>query len=303
MLMMVELPNYLECIPESVRVRGVGKILLDIVRKKNLNLKSLSDKLNTNYRTFVRYFTESRPIPLGLLKKFLVIVSCNEKEYYYYINKVFLENTGFKGESSNSNPVKLPTCFSNELCYLIGALHDGTVFSNAKKNQYLVQFWQFNDENWLSEIANMFNKVFGVKPKIYSNYIQVCGLPVFAFFRNVIGVPRMQSSWNSFSKIPISSRFYKSVLAGFFDTEGWIGSSWDTRIKFSQNNADKLVEVKRMLLSLGIKTGNVTCERDSRALYISSHTDFVRFCEIFSDFSLHGIKRLKLNNCLRELRS
>ena len=162
--------NYLEELPENIRVVGVSDILLDAIACQ-LSLKQLSKLLSVNYRTFVRYFTKNRAIPLGVLKEVLKKVSNSNVEYMQHLNRVFVENNGFKSNSSKSNKVRLPIRFSKGLCYLIGALHDGTVFSNKTKNQYLIQFWQFRDDKWLLSVAELFNEVFGITPKKYSNYI------------------------------------------------------------------------------------------------------------------------------------
>jgi len=245
----------------------------------------------------MNYFEDRRAITLKLTFKLIKLIAKNKSDYNRLLNTLITSEIKLKSLSSNSTLVQLPNEITKELAYLIGALHDGTVFKNEAKNQYVVQFIQHSNRVWLKEIEKLIKKVFNIQPKFYKGYIQISSKIITEFFSNYFHIPQHQGNWNSFlTKIPKELHAY--TIAGFFDAEGWCGDKDDIRIKLSQKNENKLKEIKKALESIDIKCGSVVEERKIyHALYICG-SNCIKFIDKIGRLSLYQKKIKRMNNIL-----
>lgn len=289
--------NYLESLSDDTRLIGLGKKLRQLIESNDLSKKELSKKLKIPYRSLMNYLEDRRAITFKLTSMLINLIAKNKNDYNKLLNKLITSEIKLKSISSNSTLVQLPKEITKELAYLIGALHDGTVFKNEAKNQYVVQFIQHSNKTWLKEIEKLIKKVFNIKPKFYKGYIQISSKIITEFFSNYFHIPQHQSNWNSFlSKIP--KEFHAYTIAGFFDAEGWCGDKDDIRIKLSQKNENKLKEIKKALESINVKCGSVVEERKIyHALYICD-SNCIKFIEEIGRLSLYQKKIKRMNNIL-----
>ena len=128
--------------------------------------------------------------------------------------------------------------------YLLGALHDGTFSSNKR-----FRISQIGTD-WLKILQKLFSQL-GYKSWIYKEgkYRRVYVLETLADFLDFKFDPLELN--NAKEKI-----YY---VRGFFDAEGGIPRNNKVRfyIQLTQNNKEKLEKLKKILNSLGIKTGKI----------------------------------------------
>jgi hypothetical protein len=240
------------------------------------------------------YVSGKRAMPLGILRETVRAITTNKEGYDSIINKIYRLKLTFKTFASSSNEVVLPKFYDERLCYLIGVLHDGTVYADEQKNQYVLQFWQKTDINLMKITAEYLSRVFALKPREYKEYIQLSSKVVVEFFREIVKIPQRHGKWNTFLIKELPWKLQKYQIAGFYDAEGWCGGRDDPRIKFSQKNPKKLIEIKTILEKHGINCGKVLREREIYVLYISGLNSCVKFAREIARASNHSEKRIKL---------
>ncbi len=286
--------NYLSRLSRDLRLVGLGNYLNSLLQRKRITPVVIAKAINVPYRSFMNYLGNTRAMPLEVAFHVIKSLSSNNAEEVTLLDELYENVSWIKSAASTSQAVRLPKHFSKELAYLIGAIHDGTVFANRTKNQYIIQYWQFSDQDWLDIVAQKLEKVFSCKPKRYANYVQFSNKAAYEFFANVLNVPQHQTDWDSFlNRIPKELQWY--AIAGMFDAEGWVGSHDDLRLKFSQKNKEKLVEVKQVLLVHNIKSGEVIPENDGNALWLCGK-NCIEFAKNVGCFCEHKNKRQKLYN-------
>jgi hypothetical protein len=288
--------NYLDALSIDLRLVDMGVYVEQLLQKKAISPKKMAQRINVPYRSLMNYIRNTRALPLGVAFQLIKVISNSKLEEKAYMDELFQKSAWIKSSASTSNLVKLPKQFSKELAYLIGAIHDGTVFANATKNQYVVQFWQINNSRWLETVADKLEKVFSCRPKRYEEYVQLANKAAYEFFAKVIGVKQRQGEWDSFLKVvPRNLQLY--AIAGLFDAEGWVGAKQDLRIKISQGNLAKLIETKKVLRLHNIGSGEVISENGGYALWLCGEN-----CKDFAagvgKFSEHLIKRGKLSDLI-----
>lgn len=284
--------NYLRRLSGDLRLVGIGDYFDSLLQQRAVSPRQIAHAIGVPYRSFMNYLRNTRAMPLGIALRVIRSLSSNNAEAATLLEELYQNVFWVTSTASTAQTVRLPKHFSEELAYLIGAIHDGTVFANAAKNQYLIQYWQFSDPQWLKIVARKLEMVFARKPKRYAHYVQLSNKAAYEFFAKVLRIPQRQVSWDSFLRgIPVELQL--QAIAGMFDAEGWVGTPHDLRIKFSQKNKYKLAEVKRILRHHAIASGGVIPENDGHALWLcgKSCIDFAakvgRFCE-------HRTKRQKL---------
>ena len=292
------IPDYLDKLPDDIRVKGVGNVIQDILSERKVNLSKIARKVDTPYRVYFRYVKEGRAIPLKALRTTLGAVSKDKQDYDSMMKAICGQKLVFKTLASNSSEVRLPRHYDERLCYLLGLLHDGTVYINERKNQYVVQFWQGTDRALMKVAADHLCAVFGTRPQEYSEYIQLSSKAVACFLRLVCGIPERHRDWNSFLIEGLPWQLQKHQIAGFYDAEGWCGGKNDPRVKLSQKNPKKLAEIRSLLGKHGIKCGDVIREREVYALYVSGLNSCVRLAKEIARISHHSKKRAKLEELL-----
>ncbi|MBU2639761.1 MAG: hypothetical protein KKG75_03590 [Nanoarchaeota archaeon] len=285
---MKKLPNYLKLLSGDLRVIGMGQFFRNLMKKNNIGPKVLSERLGTPGRSLMNYLSDSRSIPLTTCKEMIKVIT---KDFDKSFNQLYKETKLITSTSSKAQAVNLIKTIDHELAYTIGAMHDGCVFSNPKKNQFVVQYIQYSSETWLKKISKILQKNFGITPKYYKKYIQISNKYIFEFFSKVLGIKK-QTEWQSFL-YGFNWNLQKHMIAGMFDAEGWCSKN-DLRLKFSQKNYSKLKELQHFLNRNHIHPGKVVKENDAHALYISGRNclDFYNKIGIYSKHPLK-IERLK----------
>ncbi len=128
--------------------------------------------------------------------------------------------------------------------YLLGALHDGTFSSNKR-----FRISQIGTD-WLKILQKLFSQL-GYKSWIYKE----------GKCRRVYVLETL-ASFLDFKFDPLELNNAKEKIyyvRGFFDAEGGIPRNNKVRfyIQLTQNNKEKLEKLKKILNSLGIKTGKI----------------------------------------------
>ena len=291
--------NYLDLLAGDIRLIGTQDFFKKILDSKKISNKHLAKKLKIPYRSLMNYLNGSRSLPLSLCKDILDLLGKYCDEYMELFDKLFVNTVYAKSTCSHSKPVKLPKIFDENLAYLVGAMHDGCVFSNKLKNQYLIQYVQYSNKKWLKTISDMLYKIFEIKPKQYERYVQLSNKVVYEFFSKVIEIPKYQKDWSSFLK---NKPWYlqKYMIIGMFDAEGWCGTKDDLRIKFSQKNRGKLEEVRNALNEHHIHSGDIVVEHHtSHALYIAGK-NVIKFITEIGCLSKNPKKIVKLESIKQE---
>lgn len=289
---MKKLPNYLNLLSGDLRVIGMGQFFRNLMKRNNIGPKVLSERLGTPSRSLMNYLSNSRSIPLTTCEKMIKVIT---KDFNKNFNQFYKEIKLITSVSSKAQKVNLIKTIDQELAYTIGALHDGCVFSNPKKNQFVVQYSQYSNEAWLKEISKILQKNFGITPKHYKNYIQISNKYVFEFFSKVLGVKK-QTEWQSFLS-GFNWNLQKYMIAGMFDAEGWCSKN-DLRLKFSQKNYSKLRELQDSLNRNHIHPGKIVKENDAHALYVSGR-NCLDFYNKIGRHSKHPLKIERLKNLRR----
>ena len=292
------IPDYLDKLPDDIRVKGAEGVIRDILSERKVSLSEIARKVGTPYRVYFRYMNEGRAMPLKILRVTLEAVSEDKQDYDSMMRAIYKQKLVLKTLASNSSEVRLPRHYDERLCYLLGLLHDGTVYIDDRKSQYVVQFWQGTDKALMEVAADHLCAVFGTRPQEYSKYIQLSSKAVAYFLRLVCGIPERHREWNSFLIEGLPWQLQKYQIAGFYDAEGWCGGKDDPRVKLSQKNPKKLAEIRSLLGRHGIKCGGVIREREVYALYVSGLNSCVRLAKEIARISRHSKKRAKLEELL-----
>ncbi len=259
--------NFLPVIDSDLRLVDTGPFLHQLIKGKKVYAKQIAKNIGIPYDTFKGYLMNRRYIPIRVYINVIKQISRNSNEYNLFLTNLYQVANKITSISSKAAVFNLPKRLDECLAYLIGAIHDGTVFKNPSKNQYVIQYWQYGNKEWLTLLSNLLEQVFGVRPKEYKQYIQLSGKPVVEIFNKVLGVPSDQSKWNSFL-IGIPWKYQKIMIAGMFDAEGWCGKNYDMRLKFTQKNLNKIKELKTVFEKRGIKCGSVIKDRAAFAIFI-----------------------------------
>lgn len=286
--------NYLNELPSDIRVKGASDFLLTYIRSKKLTISEIARKTGVSYRVYFRYLKENRAIPLGILRATVKMITADKRSYDLVMRQIYGLKLTYKSFASSANEVTLPKWYDKRLCYLIGVLHDGTVYADEQKNQYVVQFWQKTDKNLMEITADYLSSVFGLRPRKYKDYIQLSSKVVVEFLRRILRIPHRHEKWNAFLVKELPWQLQKYQIAGFYDAEGWCGGKDDPRIKFSQKNPEKLREIKTLFEKHGIRCGEVLREREIFAVYISGLESSIKFAREIARASNHSEKRAKL---------
>jgi intein-encoded DNA endonuclease-like protein len=156
--------------------------------------------------------------------------------------------------------------------------------------------------------------LFGKKPKIIldkRDFVWSLMLNSKAIYDKIVRIsnyPGTQIKWNTPEMVMNGSpETQKGYVKGFFDSEGGIPhvenervEPKNMRISFTQNNKTCLMELKAIISSFGVKTGNVCgpyfkkgCKNPVYRLKIHGFREVARFFDIFG--SLHPEKNLRLS--------
>jgi LAGLIDADG-like domain len=203
--------------------------------------------------------------------------------------------------------IQIPKKLTQELCYLIGALRDGTVVREMN-GEYLCAFYS-KYKDFVRILQMLVTDVFHKEPRIEKFKdvygIRIRALTLYLFFQKIFEVPQRQCYWATPKIIENASlEMQKAYISGFWDAEGscprterldriktknmWIG--------FVQKNKESLEFIKRILEENNIQCGNVYWSTDKFVLKIRPNS-----IKKFSEFigSKHPTKSRRLKEVVK----
>ncbi|MBU1135093.1 MAG: hypothetical protein KKG13_01075 [Nanoarchaeota archaeon] len=304
----MKLENYLLSIDPKIKIFGASKELKKLHNKnKSIMINILKDK--SHISSYYNWISGKTPISL---EKILKLRYIDDK----IVENIFREcNTFSVGEKK----CKLPKDMTNELSYLIGALHgDGSLHKNKK---YIAVTGE--SERYLEDVLNpLFKNIFEVK----------CGLSKFKgkkyYYRITVGSKVIQSFLSIFCpigkkkgklKIPKIIRnkksFLLSYLSGLFDTDGCLTHAEKGRkqlyFTFLQSDKKFVLDVYKSLINLKLrinhpyrfmspkKPGELSRDLIEWRLYIGSKKDLSNFLKKIN--FLHPDKKMRAELILNKI--
>ncbi len=193
-----------------------------------------------------------------------------------------------------------------ELAYLLGAFRDGSIHSykDGKDCEFIILQ---KEKWWLTDVVapkleTLLNRKFSVSEKMVGGVyrIRFRSKQLFSLLVEKYNFPYSgkQVFWNP----AINNEYITDYLRGFFDAEGGVFiKGKNIRVDFYQswheeNSCPPLEEIRRMLLSLGIKCGSVRKRKSNGmqnfpryVLSISNKRSVIEFAKIVG--SNHPRKR------------
>ena len=176
-----------------------------------------------------------------------------------------------------------------EVAFILGALEDGNFYSRPEIGDYTIEIEQKNRE-WLENLANAFQIAFKFKPKITERENR-------KVFRLRIHSKRifeeLQKERENLKVIERDQReVHINFLRGVFDAEGSVHKN-KNRITFSNKKEELVILCKKLIVELGVKTGNIwNYKWGVKVLPINGRENLEKFNKIIG-FS-HPEKRRKL---------
>ena len=169
---------------------------------------------------------------------------------------------------------------TKNLAYIAGALRDGSVLRYKEKSgkmHYYTTVYN-KDEKWLRELQKLFEKEFGIRPKLRkqknrASYIRTYNKGVAKYFEENFEHPlKNQIGWKTPNLIRkcTSKKILVNYIAGFWDAEG--GFDIRTRqIRFHLSAKGKkclpLEDMKNFLEKFGIECGKVGRYKNERGVH------------------------------------
>nr|BAJ48960.1 homing endonuclease I-ApeI [Candidatus Caldarchaeum subterraneum] len=191
--------------------------------------------------------------------------------------------------------------------YLLGALRDGSVYYDKAARNYVVAYYQKNQEWLVDVLIPLIRNVLGKKP-IVDEYkrgqyrLRIYSKEIYGLLKNLYGFPADhlgQASWGTPDKLrELQPSELIPFIRGFFDAEGDIKLDKDSPyIGFSQKNKEILHFIKENLEILGIRTGKIHLI-DSRShtfrFVIASEKGLVKFIETIGSSHPEKITKLRI---------
>ncbi|BAJ51199.1 homing endonuclease [Candidatus Caldarchaeum subterraneum] len=162
--------------------------------------------------------------------------------------------------------------------YIAGALRDGYVgkyTDNHGKIHYVITVYN-KDVYWLHQLAEFFETIYGVKPKLNitpnrTPYLRLYSRTLVQYFAEKFGHPiGKQTNWGTpmFIKQSYDENLWISYIAGYFDAEGGIDIN-RRQIKFHTSwdgdTCPPLMDIKIALARFfEIRTGEVCMYRNDK---------------------------------------
>jgi len=179
---------------------------------------------------------------------------------------------------------------------LLGALHDGGIgiYKGKRKREYRVYISQYKEgaEKWLQLVKQFFTEVFRTHVTgPIKGVISVSRKEVFFFLNLECGIGANRTPWYTPRWILWADNHIKrAYVRGFFDADGsfLVREKKNNEIQFSQKSRRTLSELKDILNSLDIRTGNIAKSRNILKLTIAETRSVLKFItEIGSSHPSH----------------
>ncbi len=182
-----------------------------------------------------------------------------------------------------------------KLCYLLGALRDGSFDVRQGKN-YELRIYQ-DEPKWLLEIAAILSELFGFRTRIRGNLLRANGRKPVGALLAISEYKKPQGDWPT--PAIIKSSLDDEVwwyVSGFWDAEG--GLPWKPEcatqryISFDQKNKETLIFIRNFLCKCGIMPTNLTYTGGVWQFRITRRESMIKFAGKIH--SLHESKKDRL---------
>lgn len=146
---------------------------------------------------------------------------------------------------------------NDQFSYLIGALADGSLYSNKDRYVYRVTYYQHSKSYLLNCIEPRIKKLFNIKGHFYYDsrksvyFYEITSKEVHQVYNSAIEAFKAEKDrkiplWIKVSTKSIQLKF----ICGFFDADGWyyiVPEKYDYRVRFGQSEYYILQDIKEIL--------------------------------------------------------
>jgi intein/homing endonuclease len=146
---------------------------------------------------------------------------------------------------------------NDKFSYLIGALADGSLYSNKDHYVYRVTYYQHSKKYLLNCIEPRIKRLFDIKGHFYYDirksvyFYEITSKKVYQIYKLAVesfkdNIDRKIPLWIKHGEKSNQQRF----ISGFFDADGWyyiIPEKYDYRVRFGQSEYCILQDIKDML--------------------------------------------------------
>ena len=186
---------------------------------------------------------------------------------------------------------------NNEISYLMGALRDGNFDVRPGKN-YELRIYQ-DDEFWLAAVSEMFQRNFGIAPKISGKLLRINNKKAIKELLAISEYKNPQGQWETPSLLRTSSdeeRWW--YVSGFWDSEGGVplnhATTTQTYVSFDQKNKEALEFVRSFLVKEGFRPTNLTFTGNVWQFRLTRRAEVKEFATRIISFHREKFRRLML---------
>ena len=187
-------------------------------------------------------------------------------------------------------------CMNQKICYLLGALRDGTFDVRQGKN-YELRIYQ-DDGKWLDFVSKILEQNFGLKPHKIGKLLRLSNKKVVGKILKISEYVKPQKMWFTPSCIKGSSQekiwWY---VSGFWDAEGGLPENptmqTQNYVSFDQKNKESLEFVRNFLISDGFRPTNLTYTGNVWQFRLTRKESVRKFIERIHCFHGGKLARLK----------
>ncbi len=186
---------------------------------------------------------------------------------------------------------------NNETSYLMGALRDGNFDVRPGKN-YELRIYQ-DDESWLAAVSEMFQRNFGITPKISGKLLRINNKSAIKELLEISEYKNPQGQWGTPSLLRTSSdeeRWW--YVSGFWDSEGGVpldpATTTQKYVSFDQKNKEALEFVRSFLVKEGFRPTNLTFTGNVWQFRLTRKAEVKEFATRIISFHREKFRRLML---------
>lgn len=169
---------------------------------------------------------------------------------------------------------KLPGEYSPDLAYFVGALiGDGTLHSpvSRERGRYFTRVSFVGSQEYMKIIEDLVMKLFGWKPVVYKKKdrektwkLEMNSLIIHRFLNKALGIPVGKKSGNIsfFQNLKVPDKYYKHVLAGLIDTDGYVSNRYIGLIQKDRNFLNEIKHLSEKHLGIHFNGPNINRKID-----------------------------------------
>lgn len=244
---------------ETLYVKGMNKVLKEIITSSPFNKKKISGNLEITQSLFSKWINTNVSIPILLFSRFQKL-----SQEIDFLNFLSLSTRGGNGVRSG----KIPAILTTDLAYLIGQLTgDGCLYS--KSYTIVLCLKKGRDKN----VISIFREEFGIPVKVnnHGNWseLRINCKPLHLFLRHIFELPLGKKKGKLAVPTIIKDsnpRIKLAFIRGFFDADGCLCKTHKTySIMFKQSTRNFLTELKEMLKEFGVEIGGPYFDKQNKS--------------------------------------